>query len=219
MMKAYAYLRVSGRGQIDGDGFERQTIAIKKYSVTHDIRIVKWFREEGICGENDLEHRPALAALVEALHADGVKLVLVENLGRFARDLMIQEAILHDLNRKGFQLVSVEQPDLCCNEPQRVFMRQVMGAFFQYEKSMIVSKLAGARSRMRAKEGRCEGRKPFGHYPGEEGVLNRMKELRNAGMTYLDIATELNGDGIKPRKGELWHVGVIHRILQAQKGD
>ena len=79
---------------------------------------------------------------MEALHADGVKLVLVENLSRFARDLMVQEWILHDLTRKGWQLVSVDQPDLCSNEPSRVLMRQMMGAFFQYEKAMIVAKHA-----------------------------------------------------------------------------
>jgi len=213
MTRAYAYLRVSGRGQIDGDGFPRQINAIKKYATAHDIRIVRYFREEGISGENELENRPALASLVEALHADGVKLVLVENLSRFARDLMIQESILHDLTRKGWQLVSVDQPDLCSNEPSRVLMRQMMGAFYQYEKAMIVAKLRGARERMKAKQGRCEGRKPYGYYPGEQAILDRMRELRAAGVSYADIATELNGDGIKPRSGDLWHAGVIHRML------
>jgi len=40
--------------------------------------------------------------MMEALHADGVKLVLTESLGRLARDLMVQESILHDLKRNGF---------------------------------------------------------------------------------------------------------------------
>jgi len=82
---------------------------------------------------------------------------------------------------------------------------------------MIVAKLAGARARMRAKEG-CEGRKAFGYYPGEQAILGRMRELRAAGMAYQEIATELNGDGIKPRSGGLWHAGVIHRILAVGAG-
>jgi DNA invertase Pin-like site-specific DNA recombinase len=133
-----------------------------------------------------------------------------------SRDLMIQESILHHLTRKGFQGVSVSQPDLCSKEPTRVLMRQMMGAFFQYEKAMIISKLKGARERVKAKNGVCDGRKPFGHYPNEQAILERMTKLRSSGMAYPDIAVELNGDGMKPRRGGLWHAGVIHRILSVQ---
>jgi DNA invertase Pin-like site-specific DNA recombinase len=95
---------------------------------------------------------------MEALHADGVKLVLVEKLDRLARDLMVQESILRDLRNDGFSLVSVMEPDLCSDDPTRKLMRQILGAFAEYEKSLIVAKLRGARQRTRAKEGRCEGR-------------------------------------------------------------
>ena len=59
-------------------------------------------------------------------------------------------------------------------------MRQVFGAIAEYEKSMIVLKLRGARNRKRAKTGRCEGRKPYGFYPGEKKVIERMKALKGA---------------------------------------
>ena len=45
MKKAFAYLRVSGKGQVDGDGFTRQLEAIKTYAKGHGIRIVRVFRE------------------------------------------------------------------------------------------------------------------------------------------------------------------------------
>jgi DNA invertase Pin-like site-specific DNA recombinase len=125
------------------------------------------FEEKGVPGKTDLENRPALSELVTALHSNGVKLVLVESLGRLARDLMIQESILHDLKRGGFDLVSVQEPDLCSEDPSRKLMRQVMGAFHEYEKTMIVLKLRGARQRAKARHGKCEGAKPFGYYPGE----------------------------------------------------
>jgi DNA invertase Pin-like site-specific DNA recombinase len=38
-----------------------------------------------------------------ALHGNGTKLVLVEKLDRLARDLMIQESIVADLQRNGFE--------------------------------------------------------------------------------------------------------------------
>ncbi len=37
MTKAFAHLRVSGKGQVQGDGFPRQLAAIKQYAATHDM--------------------------------------------------------------------------------------------------------------------------------------------------------------------------------------
>ncbi len=56
--KGFAYLRVSGKGQVDADGFVRQLNAIKEYADAHDIKIVKVFREEGISGTKELSDRP-----------------------------------------------------------------------------------------------------------------------------------------------------------------
>jgi DNA invertase Pin-like site-specific DNA recombinase len=58
---------------------------------------------------------------------------------------MVQESILHDLKRYGFDLVSVAEPDLCRDDPSRILVRRIMGAFHEYEKQMIVIKLRGAR--------------------------------------------------------------------------
>jgi DNA invertase Pin-like site-specific DNA recombinase len=56
---------------------------------------------------------------------------------------MVSESILADFQRKGVTVVSVAEPDLCSSDPTRILMRQMMSAFAQYEKSMIVLKLRG----------------------------------------------------------------------------
>ena len=81
----------------------------------------------------DLASRPALLEMMEALHSNGVKLVLLEKLDRLARDLMIQETIIGDLRKYGFELVSVIEPDLCQDDPTRKLMRQIIGAIAEYE--------------------------------------------------------------------------------------
>ena len=213
MTKSFAYLRVSGKSQIDGDGFARQEAAIRAYAKAHGIKIVNVFKELGVSGTKDISNRPAFIAMMEALHGDGVKLVLVESLGRLARDLMVQESILHDLKRHGFVLVSVQEPDLCSDDPSRKLMRQIMGAFHEYEKQMIVVKLRGARQRTKTKRGRCEGRKPYGHYPGEADTLKRMKELNASGMTATDIAATIRAEGRKTRNGGDWLQPTVSKIL------
>src|SRR5690348_3064772 len=112
MTKAHAYLRVSGKGQVEGDGFTRQLKAIREYATAHQIQIVSVYREEGVSGTTESANRPAWSDLMTALHANGVRVVVIEKLDRLARDLMVQETIIADLRKNGFELISVAEPDL-----------------------------------------------------------------------------------------------------------
>jgi Resolvase, N terminal domain len=132
MKEAFAYLRVSGRGQIEGDGFVRQEEAVRRFAAANGLDVVSVFREEGVSGTKDLESRPALLELLETAKESGGT-VIIEKLDRLARDLMVSESILADFRRKGITVISVAEPDLCSNEPTRILMRQMMSAFAQYE--------------------------------------------------------------------------------------
>jgi DNA invertase Pin-like site-specific DNA recombinase len=143
--------------------------------------------------------------------------VVIEKLDRLARDLMVQETIIADLRKNGFELVSVAEPDLMANDPTRILVRQMMGAVAQYEKSQIVLKLRGARLRKKAKTGRCEGRKPYGAREGEAAVLARVKALRSEGLGFDRIAARLNEEQVPTRTGRPWHGVVINRILTGKR--
>src|SRR5712664_2718413 len=93
--KAFGYLRVSGKAQVDGDGFPRQREAIERWASAHGVTIVKWFEERGVNGS--LLERPALSEMMVALMSNGVRLVIVEKLDRLARDQMVQETIVQSL--------------------------------------------------------------------------------------------------------------------------
>jgi DNA invertase Pin-like site-specific DNA recombinase len=213
MQRAFSYLRVSGKDQVRGDGFPRQRSAIKAFAAAHGYRIVREFREEGVSGTIETMDRPVWSEMMTELHSDGVRTIIVEKLDRLARDLMVQEACIADLRKNGFTLVSVAEPDLMESDPTRVLMRQLMGAVAQYDKSQIVAKLRGARIRKREKEARCEGRKPFGYYEGEQAALDRMKVLRASGMGFDRIAATLNAERFQTRTGKRWHGLVVNRIL------
>jgi DNA invertase Pin-like site-specific DNA recombinase len=213
MTKAHAYLRVSGKGQVDGDGFPRQLKAIRDYATAHDMKIVNVYREEGVTGTKESMDRPAFAEMMTAVHSNGVRTIIIEKLDRLARDLMVQEATIADLQKHGFTLISVAEPDLMATDPTRILMRQLMGAVAQYDKCQIVLKLRGARLRKKAKEGRCEGRKPYGFYDGEDAVIERMKALRVTGLGFDRIAAQMNAEGLKTRTGARWHGLVVNRIL------
>jgi DNA invertase Pin-like site-specific DNA recombinase len=115
----------------------------------------------------------------------------MERLDRRARDLMVQESIVADFKRKGLSIISVNEPDLCSDDPSRILMRQMLGAFFQYEKTLLVAKLKGARIRAKAVNGTCEDRKPYGARPGEDQVIERIMALRAKGTAMDTIAETL----------------------------
>ena len=48
---------------------------------------------------------------------------------------------------------------------------------------------------------RCEGRKPYGHYPGEKRVVERMRALRAEGLAYDKLAERLTSEGSERAKG------------------
>lgn len=218
MTKAFSYLRVSGAGQIEGDGFIRQSETISYYAAANGLTIEETFREEGVSGTKELDDRPALQELLLAIQDGDVRMVLIEKLDRLARDLMIQETILSDLRKRGVTVISVMEPDLCSNDPSRTLMRQIFGAIAQYDKAMIVLKLRGARQRMKARTGRCEGSKPFGASQDHRPVIDRILSLRTSGMAVDRIAAMLNHEGYKSKTGGKWYGSSVRNVLLREQG-
>lgn len=221
--KAFSYLRVSGKGQVDGDGFERQADTIAKYAKRQRISLVDEYRDGGISGTKELDDRPGLAALLDRLESNGVRMVLVENASRLARDLMVQEIILDQFRKIGVQVIECDGGnDLTVaddSNPTATLIRQVLGAVSQFEKTVLVLKLRAARQRIRTKSGRCEGVKPFGTSPAEAAVLDRMKDLRRKPvkenrLSFQAIADRLNDEGLMTRKGGPWRASAVQVILK-----
>jgi DNA invertase Pin-like site-specific DNA recombinase len=197
MTPALAYLRVSGKGQVNGNGFPRQREAIERYARAAGFELVGEYQDEGVSGTKDLDDREGLSDLLARIRSNGVRLVLVERAAdRLARDLMVGEVLLAEFRKLGVTVIAADSgTDLTAgdNDPTRVLIRQVLGAVAQFEKSVIVAKLRAARVRKRKATGRCEGRKPFGTKPGDGERLS-----------YDAIAAKLNADGVSTRTGKAW---------------
>lgn len=225
MKTAYSYLRVSGKSQIEGDGFPRQRAKISEYALIQNVTLVREFVEEGVSGTKNEFDRPALAALFEAVKLNGGdSLVLVERADRLARDNMVSEILLDKFRKMGVTVIAAEcGTDLTVSDdPTKKMFRQMLGIFAEYEKSCLVAKLRCARVRMKSQTGRCEGQKPYGELPGEQTIVDSIITLRKKGLSFVRVADCLNTHGLKPRNGGVWHGTVVRRILNrslAVKGD
>jgi DNA invertase Pin-like site-specific DNA recombinase len=219
--KAVSYLRCSGLGQVDGDTWDRQSAAIAKYAKSHGLEVVDEFRDAGVSGTKDLDNRPGLAALLDRVESNGVKIVLVENATRLARDLMVGEVILQQLTNAGCKVIAADSgTDLSADsdDPTRRLIRQVLGAVAEFDRRVTVMKLRVARDRKRARGERCEGRKPFGSVPDEAETLAKIRALRRKPphgkrRSLQQICDMLNAEGGPTRSGKPWTKQVVNRIL------
>ncbi len=211
-MKAYGYIRVSGKSQVEGDGPERQGSAIESFCKAHGLGLIFTFGELAVSGTVEGMDRPQFFKLMQEIESvQGEKpCIVVERLDRLARELMVQEIILRECRERGVQVFSVDQGqlvDIASNDgdPTRKLMRQIMGALAEWEKSALVMKLAKARARKRAETGRCEGPLPYGKKDKSEAdVLLFITQRRNMGYTWPEISTALNTLGAKTRTGLEW---------------
>ena len=218
--QAVSYVRVSGKGQADGDGPERQRQAIARYARSSRLVIVDEFSDIGVSGAKDLADRPGLAALIDRLESNGVRTVIVERADRLARDLMVQEVILSQFAKLGARIVTADGVDLTSadDDATRRLIRQVLGAVAEFEKNVLVLKLRAARDRKRAKGERVEGVKPYGHLPAEKAVIDRMRQLRRKPVNGIrqsvaKVAAQLNAEGHRNRAGREWSAQLVHHVL------
>lgn len=208
-MKAFAYVRVSGKGQVEGDGFRRQEAEIASYAKAHKVEIVHTYREEGVSGTTDEADRPAFQDMVAAILRNGVRTIIVEGLDRLAREYRIQETLLVYLASKGIDLIAARTgenvTEAVMADPMRKALVQIQGVFAELEKGMLVKKLRTAREQKRKVEGKCEGRKPISETDPE--LLAEVRRLRHAKpgqkrMSYAKIAEQLNAAGRTHSKGK-----------------
>lgn len=224
-MKVYAYLRVSGKGQIDGYGFDRQLETIQAFCKQQGYKLDRVFKEQ-ISGTADETDRQEFALMVSAILKNGVDTIVVESLDRLAREYRIQEQLLIYLAAKGINLIAANTGEnitrAISDDPMKKAMVQIQGVFAELDKSLLVKKLRKAREKVRSVEGKCEGRK--GYADTEEGmvILKEIRRLRRKGkgkkrLTYDQVAARLNEQGHTATNGKPFTGNTIRGILHRAK--
>src|ERR1700741_762367 len=93
LMKVVAYLRTSSAANVgaDKDSDKRQREAIQRYAGAAGYALVGEFFDAAVSGADPIETRSGFAALLDTIEGNGVRVVIVEDASRFARDLITQE--------------------------------------------------------------------------------------------------------------------------------
>ena len=228
MIAAYAYTRVSGRGQLEGSGLEIQQEEINRFAKGSGYLIKQTFKEEGISGTTTETERPAFKQMVFSILRNGVNHIIVESLDRLARDLQVQLQLCTYIASKEITLIcagtgeNITQAIL--NDPMRKAMVQIQGVFAELDKSLVVRKLKNGRIKARqdsetrtlSGKKKCEGRKSL-----RESSPDLLKDARKLyrkppkgkRRTLEEIGRALFEMGYHTSKGNHYAPAQVKRLL------
>lgn len=213
------YLRTSSATNIDGDSEDRQKEAITKYADSQGYEIVSGAYDQAVKGSDSIHEREGFAKLIQYCIDNDVTTILCENASRFARDVIVQELGYRELKKLNLQLIPVDAPDYFTGDsPSLNMIRQILGAVSEFEKSNLVSKLRGARERIKLRDGKCEGRKNLEEILSKGAFATMMKiikRLREQNKSYASIALMLADKGYsQPSTGNPFNRSQIMRLIK-----
>ncbi|WP_426442046.1 recombinase family protein [Bradyrhizobium genosp. P] len=220
-VKAVSYLRTSSAAGVgaDKDSDKRQRASIAGYAKQAGFDVVDEYYDPAVSGVDPIETRPGFAALLDRIESNGVRTVIVEDASRFARDLITQELGILALINRGVRVLTAGGDDLTdSGDPTRVMMRQIAGAFHQYEKSRLVNRLKVARDRKREENGKCGGRKTYAERDSDRdrAMLAKARELseQRPRLSLRQISAALQEAGYITPKGNPYAASAVASMVR-----
>jgi DNA invertase Pin-like site-specific DNA recombinase len=214
MQKALAYYRTSSATNVgeDKDSLTRQRVAVERYAGLSGYEIVEEFYDAAVSGADPLDERPGFAEALKRIAANGVRTIIVETASRFARDLIVAETGFRRLCEAGITLIAADAPSSFLDDtPTSAFIRQVLAAVQELDRTMTVAKLRGARQRKKATGVKVEGRKSYAEKV--PATVERARALRASGLTLKQITDQMTAEGFKTASGSPHHMTAIGRMI------
>ncbi len=178
----YGYARVSTRGQAtNGNSLEDQRKQLQDVGCERVI-------EEQYTGTTTV--RPAFESLLNQLQAGDT--LVVTKLDRFARSAAAGSQLITQLTKQGIRVHILNMGEIN-DSPQGRLMMQILLAFAEFERDMIVERTQAGKAIARTKAGFREGRPPISTAKKDLGVRLILKEhmsyKKASAATGLSIST------------------------------
>ena len=200
---------------------ENQKELLRKFIAMHGWLETKVYCDDGWSGGNF--YRPAFRQMLEDAKAGIINLILVKDLSRLGRDYVevgrYTEEIFPAL---GCRFVSVVDSLDSEDDTTMLHFRSILNDYHLKDLSRKMQSVLNARKRSGQY---ISSNPPYGYrkcgldshklVPDEQTslVVQRIFELRAAGMAYAKIAALLNNEHIPSAKGGLWQYAIIRKIL------
>ena len=223
-MRLVAYTRLSRANDREQESHQGQAERIHTWAEKHGHTVVAHWRDT-TSGENGLEEREGLAAALDALRDGDADGLVFAQLDRLSRDLVVQESVLREVWRDGFEAFSAAEGEANLRDdpedPSRRLIRVVLGAVMEYERAMTALRMARGRRRA-IKRGRLIGPAPtFGWVRDEDDrgkpmpdpetfpIVEEAVRRKHSGESLRKIATWL-----EEATGRRWHAAQVARLCE-----
>lgn len=225
MPVALAYVRVSGKTQVYGLGFQRQEELIREFAASAGFVIAEVFRED-ISGTVGMDNRPQFQAMLARAHDTGVKTIVVEGMDRLAREFTVQDVIVTYLAARGMALYAARTGENVVEamqaDPMRRAMAQIQAVFAELEKNMQLMRMNRARDAIRASGRKCGGRRGLHETKQGREIIHLVRALRRQipgqrRPSYGEIAQELNARGHHTLSGKPWTAKNVENVCVRHK--
>jgi DNA invertase Pin-like site-specific DNA recombinase len=254
-LRVVGYVRVSSKNAADQEASRpAQEAAIRAWCRTAGHVLVGIEGDDATSGTtspgdrqelaNGTHGRPGLATALDRVSTGAADGLVVRELDRLSRDVMVQETIFARLwlmrpATTVFSTRSAEQQNCSrTDDPddwQRKYLRRQLGLVAELVRDMTVARLRAGKHAKAAAGGYAGGRPPYGWrggggqlvpVPAEQATIARMLELRQGGLSLRELAGVLAAEGHRPRPGTVrrggqlrprspdWHPVTLARILQ-----
>ena len=218
---AVIYARYSSHNQREVS-IEQQIAECTKYAVALGLRIVGTYEDRAISGKTD--NRPRFQQMMRDAGKGKFQAVVAWKSNRIGRNMlqaMVNEAKLDDYGVKVFYA----EEDFDDTAAGRFALRNMMNVNQFYSENMAEDITRGLYDN--ASKCMANGRQPLGYKRGEDGrvvlddanaaVVREIFTRVAAGDLFVDIARDLNAQGIKTSKGANWNKGSFQSICQNER--
>ena len=218
--KAVLYVRVSTQHQVDKDSLPMQKQDLTSYcKYVLGINDFVILEDAGYSAKNT--DRPAFQEMMSRIRTGEFTHILVWKIDRISRNLLDFASMYAELKELGITFISKnEQFDTSSAIGEA--MLKIILVFAELERNMV-SERVSAVMLDRAKNGAWNGgRSPTGYriengkyviHEEEAAIVRMLFDECEHGKSLIQLAKVINGMGVKPRYGKVWHESAIRKIL------
>lgn len=220
-MKAVGYIRVSTNEQAkEGISLRHQEEKIKAYAALHEMELVEITRDEGLSAKT-VDKRPGATRVIDMAATGEAEAIVVYKLDRMFRNAAEALRISQELNNLGVALHSVTER-LDTQSAMGKFFFTIMAAAAEMERNLISERTRDALRHKKAL-GEVYNHAPYGYdiverklVPNkvEQKVIARILTLRDDKMSLQCIASDLNNEGIRTKKGKAWFPKTVSDVIK-----
>ena len=212
------YARYSSHAQRDVS-IEQQVADCEAYARSHGLRVLKVYADRHLSGTND--KRPQFQQMLKDAAHGKWSYVLTWKVDRFARNRYDSATYKYRLKRHGVRVIYAKES--IPEGPEGILLESVLEGSAEYYSANLSQNI---RRGMRYNALDCKvnnGSMPLGYCKGPDGryalaeseaeVVREIFRRVRDGEAFVSIANDLNGRGIRTKRGGLWGKNSFHRLL------